>query len=84
LILDKFDSASRAGGIDVPVLIASAENDREIGLSHTLVLKKNFKPALVMYQMITGAAHNNIIDFPEYRALVERFLLERKPKPGGS
>ena len=84
LIRDRFDSASRAGSIDVPVLIASAEKDREIRLPHTLALKQKFKPALVVYQMIAGAAHNDIIDFPEYRALVQSFLRGRKPKPGGS
>ena len=84
LIRDRFDSASRAASIDVPVLIASAENDREIRLQHTLALKQKFNPALVEYQMITGAAHNDIIDYPEYRAVVQKFLLERKPKPDGS
>ena len=37
-----------------------------------------------VYQMIAGAAHNDIIDFPEYRAVVQKFLLERKPKTDGS
>jgi pimeloyl-ACP methyl ester carboxylesterase len=74
LIKDRFDSASRAGDIGVPVLIASAEQDREIVLQHTLALKQRFKPALVTYQMIAAAAHNDIIDFPEYRNLVQNFL----------
>jgi len=84
LIRDRFDSASRAGSIDVPVLITSAENDREIRLPHTLALKQKFNSALVVYQMIAGAAHNDIIDFPEYRVVVQSFLLGRKPKPDGS
>jgi len=84
LIRDRFDSASRAGSIDVPVLITSAENDREIRLPHTLALKQKFNSALVVYQMIAGAAHNDIIDFPEYRVVVQNFLLGRKPKPDGS
>jgi hypothetical protein len=84
LIRDRFDSESRASGIDVPVLIASAENDREIRLSHTLSLKQNFNSTLVVYQMIAGAAHNDIIDFPEYRKVVQNFLVGWKPKPDGS
>ena len=84
LIKDRFDSASRAGDIDVPVLIASAENDREIRLQHTLALKKRFNPALVTYQMIADAAHNNIIDFPEYRILVQDFLRGWQVKPDDS
>ena len=46
LIKDRFDSAARAGQIDVPVMIASAENDREIKLSHTLALRQCFTAPL--------------------------------------
>jgi hypothetical protein len=66
------------------VLIASAELDREIQLEHTLALKQRFNPALVTYQMIAGAAHNDIIDFPEYRTVVQNFLLGWQAKPDGS
>ena len=83
LIRDRFDSASRADDIDVPVLIASAEHDREIRLPHTLALKQSINPNLVEYQMIGGAAHNDIIDFPEYRLVVQNFLLEWQLKPDG-
>jgi hypothetical protein len=58
-------------------LIASAELDREIRLQHTLALRESFTRARVEYQQIKGAAHNDIIDFPEYRALVERFIAEK-------
>jgi hypothetical protein len=34
--------------------------------------------------MISGAAHNDIIDFPEYRSLVQKFLLGWQLKSGGS
>ncbi len=76
LIKDRFDSASRAGDIEIPVLIASAENDREIGLPHTLTLKQSFNRTRVEYQMIAGAAHNDVIDFPDYRATVQKFISE--------
>lgn len=84
LIKDRFDSVSRAGMIDIPVLIASAESDREIRLHHTLALKQSINPGLVTYQMIPGAAHNNIIDFPEYRKLMQKFLQDWQLKPGDS
>lgn len=74
LIKDRFDSASRASDIEIPVLIASAENDREIGLAHTMKLKQSFHRARVEYQMIAGAAHNDVIDFPDYRATVQKFI----------
>lgn len=76
LIKDRFDSAARAGDIDIPVLIASAEHDREIRLQHTLALRDKFTRAKVVYRQITGAAHNDIIEFPQYRALVESFIAE--------
>jgi hypothetical protein len=75
LIRDRFDSASRAGDIEVPVLITAAEQDREIGLSHTLALKQAFKRAPVDFQVIEGAAHNDIVDFPAYRDAVREFVL---------
>jgi hypothetical protein len=74
LIRDRFDSASRAADISVPVLIASAELDRVIPLEHTLALRQRFSRARLVYQQIKGAAHNDIIDFPQYRELVESFI----------
>jgi hypothetical protein len=76
LIKDRFDSAARAGAIDVPVLIASAEHDREIALEHTQALRQRFTRTDVEYRQIKGAAHNDIIDFPEYRAFIEGFIAE--------
>ncbi len=76
LVKDRFDSASRAAGIRIPVLIASAEHDREIPLAHTLALRERFPQANVVYLQIAGAAHNDIIDFPQYRAAVEKFISE--------
>jgi pimeloyl-ACP methyl ester carboxylesterase len=89
LIKDRFDSAARAADIDIPVLIASAEQDREIALEHTLTLLRCFSRTRVEYRQIAGAAHNDIIDFPEYRAFIEGFLAARQApgrglKPGGS
>ena len=74
LIKDRFDSASRAADINIPVLIASAELDRVIALENTLALRQRFSRARLVYQQIKGAAHNDIIDFPQYRELVENFI----------
>lgn len=78
LIKDRFDSAARAANIDIPVLIASAEHDREIAVEHTLALRRRFTLTQVEYRQIKGAAHNDIIDFPEYRAFVEGFLNQKQ------
>lgn len=81
LIKDRFDSVALAAEIEVPVLITSAEFDREIRLEHTLALKRSFTRATIDYRMIAGAAHNNIVDFPDYRDAVKSFLLEREASP---
>ena len=77
LLRDRFDSASRAGEIDVPVLLISAENDREIRLEHTLALKNRFTRAPLEYRVIAGAGHNDITSFPDYRALLMDFTRVR-------
>ena len=74
LIKDRFDSASLAVGIKIPVLITAAEHDREIPLDHTQALKQSFGRAPVYYHLIAGAEHNDIIDFPEYRVAVQEFI----------
>lgn len=84
LIRDRFDSASRAARIEIPVLITSAEHDREIKLSHTLALKQSFTLAPVEYLMIAGAAHNDIVDFPQYRQAVLKFIGDYQARPDDS
>ena len=74
LIKDRFDSASRAPDISVPVLIASAELDRVIALRHTLALRQRFTNSRVEYQQIAGAEHNDIVDFQQYRSMIEGFI----------
>ncbi len=77
LIRDRFDSAARAGAIRIPVLITAAELDRDIRLPRTLALKAAFTDAPVEFQVIAGAAHNDIIDFPAYRDAVRDFVLRK-------
>lgn len=74
LIRDRFDSASIAAQIQVPVLIASAERDRVIDTRHALALRERFTRAPVEYVQIEGAEHNDIPEFPQYRAAVSRFI----------
>ena len=81
LLKDRFDSASLAGEIEVPVLIISAENDREIRLEHTLALKNRFTRAPLDYRVVAGAGHNDISEFPDYRALLMEFT---RVRPGDS
>lgn len=84
LIKDRFDSASRAGDIDIPVLIAAAERDREVEPRHTQALRQSFNRAAMTYVTIAGAAHNDIVDFPQYRAAVREFVVQQGLKPDDS
>ena len=74
LIKDRFDSASLATDIDIPVLITAAELDQIITRPHTLALKARFTRAHLSYVMIQGAQHNDIVDFAAYRTAVAAFL----------
>ena len=74
LIKDRFDSAAIAGDIDIPVLIIAAGADREIKLEHTLALKQKLTRAKVDYVMIDGAAHNDVTEYPQYRAAIISFI----------
>jgi pimeloyl-ACP methyl ester carboxylesterase len=76
LVRDRFDSATLAREIDTPVLIASAELDRVIGLQHTLALRQEFSRAKVDYVQIKGAAHNDITEYSQYHESVARFITE--------
>ena len=73
-VKDKFDSASRAAQITIPVLLATAELDQVIPLPHSLALKERFVHNEVRYAMIMGAAHNDIVDSIAYRKLVSEFI----------
>ena len=64
------------------MLIATAEHDRVIPLRHSLALRDCFAPDQVWYRMIQGAAHNDIVDFADYRQLVREFIAPEKFSPG--
>jgi len=74
LIKDRFDSASLAVDIRIPVLLITAEHDREIPLPHSLALKDSLVNADLSYHMIAGAAHNDIVSFAQYRAAILAFI----------
>ncbi len=84
LLRDRFDSAARAGDIDIPVLLVTAEKDSVIPLPHSLALKQKLQRAQLSYTMVNGAAHNDIVDFTDFHAAVDRFVAERQARPGGS
>ncbi len=74
LLKDRFDSAALADRIEIPVMIASTEHDREIPPAHALALTGRFTRAPVRYVEIAGAAHDDVVDFPAYRDVVREFV----------
>ena len=74
LIKDRFDSTAVATDIKIPVLLITAENDREIPLPHSLALKNSLVNASVSYCMISGATHNDVVEFPQFRSRVLEFI----------
>lgn len=83
LIKDRFDSIAVADQIAIPVLIIAAEEDREIKLEHTLALKQQLTRAQLEYVLVSGAAHNDVTEFPQYRAAIVDFISRPAIKPGG-
>ena len=84
LLRDRFDSTARAGDIDIPVLMVTAEHDRVIPLPHSLALRQQLERAQLSYTMIDGAAHDDIVEFSDFHAAVDRFVADRQPRPGDS
>ena len=73
LLKDKYDSYSRAEDISAQTLVVAAENDAIIRMSHTERLVSGFS-INVMFEVIEGADHNNISEFPRYQQLLSEFL----------
>ena len=76
LVSDRFDSASLAAQIHIPVFIAGAEYDRVVLPRHTQALRERLVNAQVDYVLIQGAAHNDITGFAQYREAIARFIAE--------
>lgn len=74
LVRDRFDSAARAGRIDIPVFVASAEHDRVVLPRHTEALLERLVTAKVEFVQIAGAAHNDITGFVQYRKAIAGFI----------
>lgn len=74
LLLDKFDSLSKAKLVHSPVLVVTAEHDRLIPHAHTERLVAELRGDLVTAIDIGGANHENVVRAPAYRAALETFL----------
>ncbi|MFT5220315.1 MAG: pimeloyl-ACP methyl ester carboxylesterase [Planctomycetota bacterium] len=74
LLKDQFDSLARADQIEIPVLIVTAQKDRVIPVTHSVLLKAGLVGAQVSYHMIANAAHNDVVDYGEFRQILAAFV----------
>jgi len=79
LLRDRFDTASKAARIDVPVLLLHGSDDEIVPASMSAELEHLFPHATRV--VIQGAHHNDLLwsHRPELRAAISGFLLETAP-----
>jgi uncharacterized protein len=76
LMLDRYDSATRAARVRGPALIVAAGSDEIIPRARTDALAAAFPPAQVRLVVIEGARHNELDLRREYLDEVRRFLMQ--------
>ena len=76
LIRDRYDSIRWGRDIRGEVLVVSAQLDAVVPSQHAETLVKNLNRASVSYHMISGAAHNDIGDFDQYRQILGDFIAQ--------
>ena len=74
LLLDHFDSHSRAANVSVPTLVLRAQQDLIIPEKHTLNLIKRINSSLLKSAMIEGTTHNSIETKLDYFEHILTFL----------
>jgi hypothetical protein len=74
LLIDTFDSLSKAELVRSPVLVVTAEHDRLIPHAHTKRLVAKLREDLVAVIEIEGTNHDSVVRAPPYRAALEAFL----------
>lgn len=76
LMLDRFDSAARAGEIRAPVLIVIAADDEIIPARRSQALAAAFAPSQLRLVTLAGATHNSIDLFPQYLESIGEFMAD--------
>lgn len=73
LMRNDIDSASRAAGIDAPLLIVHGEDDRVIPAAHGRALAARWSGPVEL-RVVPGAGHNDLTSRPETQAAIDDFL----------
>ena len=76
LMIDRYDSASRASAIRAPVLAVIAGGDEIIPRARSLALVDAFAPGQVEVVVLEGATHNDLDFAPQYPERLAEFLAE--------
>jgi hypothetical protein len=74
MLIDKFDSISRASMIKAPTLIILTEHDDIVPHSHSLKLAKAFAPYQVTLQLLPNTTHTRLNISGTYGNLLREFL----------
>lgn len=75
LLLDRYDSLSRAAHVRVPTLVLLAAEDRVIPRTHSERLIAAFPAKQVHVRIVAGTNHDSIGAAPDYHAALAAFLL---------
>ena len=74
LLKDRYDSASRAGGITAPVLVVTAADDTIIPRERSAALVAALPQEQVRVEVVAGVGHNTLDLSPAYLEAVRAFL----------
>ncbi len=74
LLRDRFDSIKLTSLIDIPTLVIAAEYDEIIPIRHAQALAETIRRDLLEYVVVSGAGHNSLGDFAEYRLSLIEFM----------
>jgi fermentation-respiration switch protein FrsA (DUF1100 family) len=74
MLRDRYDSVDRIGQIHAPILVLVAERDGVILRSRSDALIAAITASQTQTELIRGAGHNDIDQFPAYRDSLRRFL----------
>ncbi len=79
LMRDKYESWRLAPELGMPVLVLQAGNDRVIAARHTEALVAVLSEERLQHQRVEAAGHNDIQDYPAYRAALTAFFAAADP-----
>lgn len=74
LLKDKFDSISRVGQIDAPILIIRAEDDEVIPANHSIALFEALPEGQATMKVIKDSGHNSLSDSDQYYEYIVEFF----------